>query len=135
MSDAGVSVEPVVRKPEAEYWHGKRVVAYHWQQPSGLPLPSSQTIDRVAFHWSTGPKDAERLIRMADASDAIQAAVAAERARYKPLLSLILDGDHERGCEGRAYACGCQYDDNVYGAAHLIATAIEGTDLESPCHG
>jgi len=56
----------IKRTPSGESYKGIPVVAYHWTEASGLPKASSQTLDRVAFHWSTGPKDAEPLVRLSD---------------------------------------------------------------------
>lgn len=57
---------PTERTAAGEAWHGIPIVAYHWEEPSGFSPPSSTMIDKVAFHWSTGPKDAEPLVRLKD---------------------------------------------------------------------
>lgn len=31
-------------------------------------------------------------------------------------LNVIIDGDHERGCEGRTYSCSCGFDDRLLAA-------------------
>lgn len=57
---------PTERTAAGETWRGIPIVAYHWEEPSGFSPPSSTMIDKVAFHWSTGPKDAEPLVRLKD---------------------------------------------------------------------
>ena len=54
------------RTVSGESWQGVPVVAYHWRQPSGFSPPSSTEVDCIAYHWSTGPKDAEPLVRLKD---------------------------------------------------------------------
>jgi hypothetical protein len=64
--------DKIERKIEREYWRGFPVIAYHWTTPSGFDPPSSTEVDCIAYHWSTGPEGAERLIRMTDAEAALR---------------------------------------------------------------
>lgn len=56
----------IKRDISRETWNGMKVIAYHWLERSGLPEPSSQELDRIAYHWSTGPKTADRLVKLDD---------------------------------------------------------------------
>lgn len=57
------SISLTVRDIAGETVMGMRVVAWMWEESTELANPSSQTTDRFATHWSTGPDHAERLFR------------------------------------------------------------------------
>lgn len=60
----GVPSDAVQRDASSEYWMGMRVVAYQWEIDNDFGK-----MTRHAMHWSTGPKDAERLFRESDIRD------------------------------------------------------------------
>ncbi|WP_395393137.1 hypothetical protein WBP07_18175 [Novosphingobium sp. BL-8A] len=57
----------IVRKIDREYWNGIPVAAYHWMiQEPDHPIEGLRERDAIAYHWSTGPAEAERLVRLSD---------------------------------------------------------------------
>lgn len=58
----------VVRTMTGESWNGIPVVGYYYEVPTGLPLPSSQFVPKVDFHWSTSGEQqkTDRLVKLSD---------------------------------------------------------------------
>lgn len=60
--------DEIKRDVTGETWMGMRVAAYQWEAPihNSDAIPTERTMTRHATHWSTGPKDSERLYRESD---------------------------------------------------------------------
>lgn len=58
-----ISAEPV-NDASGTTWMGMRAVGWTWDDPA--PAAFGGTLRKFATHWSTGPKDAERLYRESD---------------------------------------------------------------------
>jgi hypothetical protein len=81
----------LTRTPSREYWRGMPVAAYQWTiHDPEHPIEGLRERTGIAYHWSTGPKDAEPLIRVRDASTAI--AELQSKVRTQALEFLALDG-------------------------------------------
>jgi hypothetical protein len=50
------------------------------------------------------------------------------RSAARDVCDALLDMDHSRGCQGREYACTCDYDDTV----HNLATGLRGALAQPP---
>lgn len=68
----------ITRTMEREFWNGVPVVAYHWTiHDPECPIEGLRERPGIAYHWSTGPEDAARLISVADVEEYLSRATPA----------------------------------------------------------
>lgn len=68
----------ITRTMEREFWNGVPVVAYHWTiHDPECPIEGLRERPGIAYHWSTGPEDAARLISVADVEEYLSRATHA----------------------------------------------------------
>jgi len=82
----------ITRTMEREFWNGVPVVAYHWTiHDPECPIEGLRERPGIAYHWSTGPEDAARLISVADVEEYLSRATPAP-AGWRPIESAPMDG-------------------------------------------
>ena len=85
----------ITRTMEREFWNGIPVVAYHWNilDPE-CPIEGLRERHAIAYHWSTGPVDAARLISVKDVETYLSTPAPSDQAGWQDIASAPRDGTH-----------------------------------------
>lgn len=95
----------ITRTMEREFWNGVPVVAYHWTiHDPECPIEGLRERPGIAYHWSTGPEDAARLISVSDVEEYLSRATPAPAGWQEPKY-LVWSNEHKAwwGPEHRGY--------------------------------
>lgn len=81
----------ITRTMEREFWNGIPVVAYHWNilDPE-CPIEGLRERHAIAYHWSTGPVDAARLISVNDVEAYLSTPAPSDQAGLEKVRWIVI---------------------------------------------